>query len=69
MGMSAYNILNDYPKCPIRLPHARSMTQAKIDFEFREDDILKWYMNNILNLSEIEKEACLLQLEKLNASK
>lgn len=43
-GLSAYDILNKFDKdCPIKLPHARSMTQAKIDYEHREQAIISWY--------------------------
>jgi len=48
-GLSAYDIL-DIEGCPITLPKARSMTQARIDYEQREEQIFQWYENNKSNL-------------------
>ena len=45
-GKTAYEIL-DLPNCPISLPYARSMTQARIDFENREEAILEWYKRHV----------------------
>jgi hypothetical protein len=44
-GKNAYDVLRERNDCPIRLPRARSMTQAKIDYEQRANDIIKWYNN------------------------
>jgi hypothetical protein len=44
-GLSAYDILK-IEGCPITLPRARSMTQARLDYEGREDQIFEWYLNN-----------------------
>jgi len=38
----AYEILR-MPGCPIQLPTARSMTQAKIDLDHLKPKIIKWY--------------------------
>lgn len=45
-GLSGYDILK-MPQCPIKLPTARSMTQARIDFEHLEDSIFEWYKSAI----------------------
>jgi hypothetical protein len=42
-GKTAYEVLDNCPECPIRLPRARSMTQAKIDYEHRAERIVNWY--------------------------
>lgn len=42
-GKTAYEVLDACPFCPIKLPSARSMTQAKIDYESRAHSIVKWY--------------------------
>jgi hypothetical protein len=44
-GLTAYDILRKYPECPIRLPFARSMTQARIDYEHVRKSIIQWYNN------------------------
>lgn len=44
-GLNSYDILR-MPECPIKLPRARSMTQAKLDFEHLEDSIIEWYKNH-----------------------
>lgn len=46
-GLSAYEVL-EHPKCPIKLPSARSMTQASIDFYSRQPQIIQWYNETIL---------------------
>lgn len=43
-GLSAYDILK-IEGCPITLPRARSMTQARIDYETWEPAIFDWYEN------------------------
>lgn len=45
-GLSAYDILK-MPECPIKLPSARSMTQARLDFNHYEDSIIDWYKNHL----------------------
>lgn len=42
-GLSAYDILR-MSECPLTLPTARSMTQARMDYEHREDGIISWYI-------------------------
>ena len=37
-----YMILH-LPECPIALPRARSMTQARLDLEHLKPGIIKWY--------------------------
>lgn len=41
-GLTGYDILK-LPGCPITLPSARSMTQARIDYEQHEADLFNWY--------------------------
>lgn len=45
-GLTAYDIMNKYKDCPIHMPRARSMTQARIDFESREESVIEWYKEN-----------------------
>jgi len=44
-GLTAYDIL-EHPECPITLPKASSMTQARIDFQSRENQVIDWYKEN-----------------------
>ena len=46
-GKTAYDILA-MRGCPIKLPHATSMTQARIDYEHRQDAIMDWYKSQYL---------------------
>lgn len=41
-GLTAYDILA-MPECPIKLPTARSMTQAAIDYNSIEKRVFEWY--------------------------
>jgi hypothetical protein len=50
-GKDAYEVLT-LKNCPFKLPHARSMTQAKIDFENLEKRVIDWY-NSIHTLQSI----------------
>lgn len=45
-GKNAYDIIK-MPESPFTLPKARSMTQARIDFEAIEDRAIEWYINYI----------------------
>jgi hypothetical protein len=45
---TAYEVLDTCLDCPIHLPYARSMTQAKIDYELRAQAIIDWYDQNKL---------------------
>lgn len=45
-GKNAYEVLRECKDCPIQLPSARSMTQAKIDYESRAQGIVDWYNQN-----------------------
>jgi hypothetical protein len=51
-GLSAYQILH-IKDCPFKLPKARSMTQARLDYESLEDQILKWYETELLAINPI----------------
>lgn len=51
-GLNAYDILR-LPECHLSLPTARSMTQAKIDYEHREDGIINWYINDYLTQKKV----------------
>jgi hypothetical protein len=46
-GLNAYRVItkvgNEYLPYGLRLPFARSMTQAKIDYDFRKEAIVEWY--------------------------
>lgn len=44
--MQAYDIL-DMPGCPIKLPHARSMTQARNDLQNIKHLLIKWHTTYI----------------------
>lgn len=44
-GLTAYDILR-LPNCPIKLPVARSMTQASIDYKHIEPRVFEWYEKN-----------------------
>jgi len=47
-GKNAYDVLRECKNCPIKLPSARSMTQARIDYENRAQSIVDWYNENII---------------------
>jgi len=44
-GYTGYQIL-EMKGCPIKLPHSKSMTSAKIDYEYMQKQIFDWYKNN-----------------------
>ncbi len=47
-GKSAYDIKSEHPECPFGWDKsAKSMTQARIDFEHVQDSIINWYEANI----------------------
>lgn len=52
-GMSAYDILREFPDCPIKLPTARSMTQARIDYQTLSPAIFEWYKNNKIEVNKM----------------
>lgn len=53
----AYEILNK-PDCPIRLPKARSMTQAKIDLDSLKSSLREWnsQIKQSLSPDKVNKE-------------
>jgi hypothetical protein len=64
-GLTAYEIM-DMPECPHKLPRARSMTQARIDYNHLEPTVFEWYDNqkavaNELNQKDkLRRRGCLL---------
>lgn len=44
--ISHYDIIN-MNGCPIKLPSAKSMTQARIDYNFLKPAIKSWFLNNV----------------------
>ena len=52
-GKTAYQIMRDYADCPRRtLPAARTMTQARTDYESIQDLVIEWYEKEKLTNSQ-----------------
>lgn len=51
---NGYDILN-LPGCPYRLPTARSMTQARMDYEKLLPDLYRWYEHTYLKIKKQEQ--------------